>query len=834
MIKYKELIGEKEVEHFWWSVLETFFPNCSVEARDTGKKTDGLLIDEDNKIRTLIEVKDDLEMTKSLNQAKVLIQSIFYIKKYEKDGVKLPKTIFIADKNEAFIVHTNSILKYLDYDINWNTAPSQAHKSQPQMLLDISNDESINPFVFDITYDKFNFNAIKNKLIDLNQNVKRLIKITDNNLQQIFEYFIKNVLGKNKLTINEQVNLFIDLLINPNDNYLHPRKKNTITTKSLGFLKVNEKNFINFFNHFDGEQYTVREKEQLVSIIDRLIEDETRKRQGEFFTPRIWVDEAHKMISDEFGSDWKEKYVVWDCAWGTGNLTKDYKFKELYCSTLHQSDIDTASQMGLNPESVKFRFDFLNDDLELLKEPEYAPGLYKAIKEGEEILFLINPPYKRVSDKSLSINHSSTSTSTKVSKSMKNMGNSVEQLYTQFLYKISLINNTNIAIFSPQLYKTGSSLKDFRNYFYTKYKCKNSMSFKASHFADVSKEWAIDFSIWCKGIEKRSSIPTKIKDIDDIEIKEYRIKNLYNLDKSIKMSEWVRLKTKNKNTIDLPQLTSGLNISNIVKKRSGKMLKNALGYFFCASNNIEKNNSNVTLFSTSYSGGIGLSIIKQNIFDVFLFFTSRKLISGKYATWINGKDEYIAPTEEVQNTIKYKQFNNDAIVYSLFQSNSNQSSLRQIEYKEKLWDIKNEFFWLSKEEMMDLSEEYYFDELYKDAKKSDERFVYKLLSGKLSEEEFNEVGLTYVDENNKPILSPDAQELLDLSKELIKKSFEFRKMMNDEYSEYHLNTWDAGWYQMKKVLNEYFKDDYKVFVEKYKAFENRLRPQVYEFGMLLK
>ena len=135
---------------------------------------------------------------------------------------------------------------------------------------------------------------------------------------------------------------------------------------------------------------------------------------------------------------------------------------------------------------------------------------------------------------------------------------------------------------------------------------------------------------------------------------------------------------------------------------------------------------------------------------------------------------------------------------------------------------------------MDLSDKYYFDDLYKDAKKSDERFVYKLLNGKLSDDDFNEVGLTYVDENNKPILSNDAQELLDLSKELIKKSFEFRKMMNDEYSEYHLQTWDAGWYQMKKVLNEYFKDDYKIFVEKYKAFEARLRPQVYEFGMLLK
>ena len=102
----------------------------------------------------------------------------------------------------------------------------------------------------------------------------------------------------------------------------------------------------------------MKEKEELVSIIDRLIEDETRKRNGEFFTPTIWVDEAHSMIGEEFGSDWREKYVVWDCAWGTGNLTRNYKFKKLFCSTLHKSDIDTANQMGINPEAVKFQYDF--------------------------------------------------------------------------------------------------------------------------------------------------------------------------------------------------------------------------------------------------------------------------------------------------------------------------------------------------------------------------------------------------------------------------------------------------------------------------------------------
>jgi len=817
-MKYRELIGEKEVEHFWWDFMKEYFPNCEVHARETGKKTDGLLTDKENKIRTLIEVKEDLELKKSSEQAKVLIQSIFYIKKYEIAGEKLPKTVFVADKNEVFIVHTNALLKYLDYDIDWKKAPSQAYKNFPEMMIDIAEDEKINPFVFTIK-EGFNFNAIKNKIVDLNQNVKRLIKVTDENLQQVFEYFVENVLGKNKLGVNEQVNLFIDLLINPDDNYLHPKKKNTIHSKSLGFVKVNEKNFLSFFEHFDGEQYTVREKERMVSIIDRLIEDETRKRQGEFFTPTIWVNEAHKMISEQFGEDWKEKYVVWDCAWGTGNLTRDYKFKELYCSTLHDSDIQTANQMKINPEAVKFQFDFLNDDLELLNDVDKAPGLYKAIKEGKEIIFLINPPYGRS-------NQSDDNTSkfgtikkgggdNKTSSLMKKnkIGGASSQLYTQFLYKIMSLKkynkNINISVFAKSLYLSGTSFKGFRNVFLEEFNYIDGMLFQASHFDDVSSQWGIDFAIWKNGeTQDKINFYHKIKDIDDFNIITIENKNIYNLDNEKSLSKYITYKPS---LIEYPKLSSSLVIKDT--NYGCGLDKNSFATLISNANNVAKNSQSVYIVNGGVSENVGKYAVNNTTFlDCVSIFMSRKLISGKYANWINDKDEYIAPTEEVLNSPEYKQWNNDAIIYSLFNTSSNQSSMRQVEYKDKLWDIKNEFFWMSKEEMMDLADEHFFDDLYQDARNSEERYVYKLLQ-----------------ETN---LSPDAQELLDLSKELIKKSFKMRKFMNDEHPEYHLNTWDAGWYQMKKVLNEYYKEDYKEFVEKYKKLEDRMRPYVYKFGFL--
>lgn len=84
-------------------------------------------------------------------------------------------------------------------------------------------------------------------------------------------------------------------------------------------------------------------------------------------------------------------------------------------------------------------------------------------------------------------------------------------------------------------------------------------------------------------------------------------------------------------------------------------------------------------------------------------------------------------------------------------------------------------------------------------------------------------------------LSPDAKEVLEMARELVRKSFHLREACNNVKPEMHINTWDAGWYQIKNgLLKDNFKEDYAAFVSKYKALENRLREGVYTFGFLRK
>jgi hypothetical protein len=449
---------------------------------------DGFGVSKSSKVRTLMEFKDDMNLTNKADLVKVLAQSVFYIKKFYDKGIVPPSTIFIGDRNECLTLHVNDILKYLEMDLNWNTAPSQAHTIS-DLVLSLMKDENIKPFV----YESKHFLECIEKVKDLTDNVQRKVLVTDKNITEVFRYFDEKVLGKNKLTTNERANLFVQILVNKDDNYLHPvGKRKTVVTKSFGEVSILSRDaFVSFFGHFSSS-YTPSQKHKLAAVVDRIVEDTTRRKQGEFFTPAIWVDKAHEYIASVYGDDWKEKYIVWDPAWGTGNLTRDYKFKELYVSTLNQSDIDTANQMGYNPEAVKFQYDFLNDDYEKLPQV-----LRSAIKSGKEIIVLMNPPYGRSNEGGLisTIQKNSTKTKTALEMSNEGWGKSSAQLYAQFCFIINkFIPHANVAFFSPALIFVGDSFKELREKFMNTKVFSNGFVMNSNNFADVS-EWPLTFSI---------------------------------------------------------------------------------------------------------------------------------------------------------------------------------------------------------------------------------------------------------------------------------------------------------------------------------------------------
>lgn len=805
----KNAVIERQVEDVYNKGLGIYFNNSPISYPYT---CDGFIeckTDNSKDLKLLIEYKFDKNFENALDRAKVILQAIYYVKQFELHGQELPNVILIADKNECFVLHTNSIIKYLDCDIDWKIAPSNAADKYIDLCLEISNDENINSAFVHSVDENFSFKVVADKIKDYADNVKRYVHITEDNIVNIFETFTKKVLSKNvKLSPNDLVGLFIGVISDKVNFYLHPNKKGTLIS-TYGDIKVKADGYNQFINNFSRD-YSVIEKRKFTEISDRLIEDTNRRNKGEFYTPKLFVDYAHKMIEEHLGADWKEKYVVWDNSCGTKNLTKDYNFKELYCSTLENAELEMSKKYNTN--SVSFVFDFLNDSLENLPK-----GLLEAFEQNKPIVFFLNPPYASGGSGKGNESKENCIASTNVSNVMNenNLGKASKNLYVQFLYRIMLIKekynltNIHIALFSPTKFLISGDNKSFRNVFFNEFNFLNGCAFKASHFADCADTWAISFTLWNGEKCKNNSFVMGLIDNEFNSINNIGYKTFYNLDNNISLSDWLREEIKDKkNKIILPHFTSAIKLSD---KCNQTLLPNSLGSICSLGNCVEKGQQGVSIFSaiqTQGNANISLSIIKENFEKANTCLTARRVIEKN---WINGNDEFLAPNTEHQ---QWKQFVADSVVYSLFDSHSQQSSLRQVEYKGKKWDIKNEFFFMSKENMLDLSNEIDNEDMYNDCSASEERFVYTWL-----EEHYSE-------------LSDKAKEVLEMAKELVAKSMKYRQVFNEENEEYQINNWDCGWYQVKAMLKQYMPNELKAFNELYKSFAEQLKPMVYELGFL--
>lgn len=807
---YNEIVNatiERQVEDVYNKGLGIYFKESPISYPFA---CDGYMeykTDNDKDLRLLIEYKFDKNFESAMDRAKTILQSIYYVKQFELTGRELPNVILIADKNECFIIHTNNIIKYLDYDIDWAIAPSTASDKYIDLCIEISNDEDVrNAFVYSVN-EEFSFKVVADKIKDFADNVKRYVHITEDNIVSIFDTFTKKVLGNaTAVTPNDLVGLFVGIISNDVNYYVHPNRK-TILVTPYGDIKIKSDGYNAFISNF-SRNYTPIEKRKFTEISDRLIEDTNRRNKGEFYTPKLFVDYAHKMIEQYLGADWKERFVVWDNCCGTKNLTKDYNFAELYCSTLEKAELEMSAKYNANAYS--FQFDFLNDSLDNI-----PMGLKNALEQNKPIVFLINPPYATSASGNGKDGKNGVSATMVYNQMLSYIGSCSQNLYAQFLYRILMIkeqyNLTNlfVGLFSPTLYLAGSSWKKFRTKWFENFSFTDGCTFKASHFADCADNWGIAFSFWTNGIckDKENFIHTLI-DVEDNHIVELGKKTIYNVDYSISASDWLRVENKESKLkkIVYPHLSSAIKVA---EKQNQTLLEGSFGSICCLGNNVNKNTSGVAIFSSIQTQGtasISNSITKDNFHKCTTLFTARKLVEN---TWINSKDEYIAPNEGHES---WNTFVADSVVYSLFHSASNQSSLRQIDYKGSKWDIKNEFFFMSREQMMNLANEN--DDMYNDCSVSDDRFVYRWLVEHREE------------------LSPMAKNVLDMAIELVEKSMKYRTIFNEDNEQYQINNWDCGWYQIKAMLKAYMPNDLKEFNDLYKEFANQLRPMVYELGFL--
>ena len=751
--------------------------------------------------RAIVEYKFDEDMSSKTARSKVLAQVLFYMKRFELDGRPLPTVVLVADRNECFALHANDLVKWLDFDAKWDGAPSNAAKDNPELVLMLASDETRNAYVFDVGED-FDFSAVAQKMKDMAAGTVRKIRVTERNADKVFGVFSKKVVSEPKYSPNDMVALFFAAVTGSGDVYLHPAKKNRLVANGRE-VRVDGGAWRAFCGHF-ATTCSPKEKARLSAVCDRLIADATRRRQGAFFTPTEWAARAVDMISETWGQDWRESFVVADPAAGTLNLERDYEFKELYASTLEQSELDIARNYCMN--ATKFVFDFLNGtDEELFAK---APELKKAIDEKRGIVFFMNPPY---SNKSVN-----KADKTLVAEMMARdgiKGNAVKDILMQFIYRVMRfkkvygLEDCRIALFSKPVWLQGRGSRTFREKFLKEFKFERGMFFNAGHFSDVSSDWGISFSLWTSGETRdKNSFLHDVMDVDDegniVKIGE---KAIYNLDGLTPCSDWCKEPVAKAKPVEAPNCSIALNIVEDGKGCYGKSVAGSFGYFCNEGNNIHTLHQFV-LFSSPSRHAHGVNITKDNFDRCCAAFAARKLVE---MDWKNEKNEFMKPDETAPG---YAQFIDDSLVFSLFEPASQQFSIRGVKYKNAVYDIRNHFFFVPSKTMAEWADAAGMDEAYNEAIVADDSYMVKRLAT--------------------ANLSLAAKAVLDKAVELTEKSMKYRKLFNDEHPEFRLTLFDQGWYSIKALLKEYMPNELKEFRALYKKLIEQMRPMVYQLKFL--
>ena len=564
--------------------------------------------------------------------------------------------------------------------------------------------------------------------------------------------------------------------------------------------------------------------------------DEDRRFKGEFYTPKIWVDECHKYLDSALGQDWRETCIVWDPAAGAGALTRDYIFNNLLISTIRQEDVDYMVTQNVNPGSEKFVYDFLNpgeEDILGRRDSNCLPGvveekLREAAKAGKRLVFLMNPPYGTAGSAGANGKSKKGIARTKVNEKMKRAGwgPSSQQLYMQFMYQCHRIaeefgfKSNVIATLCPRLYLSGEGSTIFRKKFYQNYNFLKGFLFPATEFDGIKAPWAVSFGVF---ESPGSTIQTEFDLLErkDGVIRKIGVKIPHDpgLDRA---SLWLKSRHGIKNlSPGTPIFSSGLNLSDPEQPRK---IKNPLKEPFLARhviwcNDVDHGVKRCYIVSGESRRTSAPVVTPSSFSDITVTFAARKLVDR---TWVNDKDDIFAPLITLPG---YDSWARECMIYTLFHPKNQCSSLRNITFNNKKWNIFNHFFFLTQEECLEAYKDH--ELLYKDCVDNPSQYL------NLPDEIAYDPYFATL-ELDVPSMHPIVSNFYYQLKGLFYRSLEFREDFAKENPRFQLNAWDAGCYQLRFLWRECLPEDYKDLLKSYRSLTEYLRPGIYDFGFLKK
>ena len=830
---------EKAVESAVNTLLTTGLTKIHPEAtitHDYRNNTDGYIeiTNTTTPYALLVEAKRDLNLSANKkDRATVYAQVCWYLRNLPTTGARTPSVVVICDTDEIFAMPANKLDKYTTNDTYpWHNYSASTMHQDATLLADLIQDSNLHHvYVHDIQAG-FDPNMFLWAVDAMGQRTKPLrVPINKESMDHVFTRFKMEVLGTDAtgLKNKDEISLFIDILRGNSDIYAHPKKPNTLVVGDK-HLTLDTYRFEQFWSQYVVGDYTLVELKSLTEVADTLIEETDRRFTGDFWTPPRWVDKAHEYIENALGTDWKNSFVVVDPACGTLNLTRDYRFKELYASTLFQEELDIASDY--NPEATKFQYDFLNDDMVLHDDSMTADkalelaragklkmplGLVEALAANKPIVFFANPPYGQATSHDGKKQKPGVS-ATAVTDLMEGLGHAKGELYTQFIWRTKELSKVfgytsdfHFFFFGKNIYPSPNFGK-FVDDLTSEFTFKDGFMMNAGEFSGTSSMWGITFSHFeIGGTNQREFDYTVLKSDSDLDINKIANWRGRSVSKGETISDWFADIALPKDKDPNPILTKNGLEAPTSKNPPCVPCDGAIGYAHNNGNNVQFSDKYTGLYTMGFASAHGRDITKDNFTRAAVTFSIRRAVQETIAEqkllWVRDKDIFTRPPESLLTP----EFTADCVIYSLFDRQSNQTSLRDYEYEGKTYRVINEFFPYSTTTMLDLAQQHRNRTIEGDLTGEDERFVHTWL------------------EDHRDNLSGEALAVLELAWEIIENSFDKRATHAAISPRYQVESWDAGWKQIaamvfgrERVDNEIYDAYYTKWRETVRALGDKI------------
>lgn len=752
------------------------------------------------------EIWFEAKQNSRLSSYAMFTQLLHYVQEALNHGEDLPPFLAVIDTEKAALMKTVDVLPLLEKKtIKWGKSAS----GYTQEALDAVSAYIGTHFVsFKIkTHEAEFIEAIKNAI--KHGDIIRT-QITPDNLKQVFDKWVE-MIGKEIKDVPEEdyaLLFFADIMHDGtisthNDLPAELLHKNNAPVFSLGgkLYELGNKEGYRQFWAIYHKPPKAEYRDYLLERRDSLIPLDERSFKGAYYTPLHVVDKAYDKLTETLGNNWQQEYIVWDMCCGVGNLeVKHSNPRNIFMSTLDQADVDVMKATKTCTAATRFQYDYLNDDITDDGKIDYTltnkipESLRKAIASGKKILVLINPPYAEAGN-TLGKDSKDNVASTKIaSTAMKNYGKSSNELFTQFVARISQeIPTATLAMFSKLKYVNAPNFELFREKWNAKYMGGFIVHSKA--FEGLKGNFPIGFLVWQTANNSKEKTPITEITLDVLNKKAEPMgeKKFFNLPVNTYLNVWLdRPKPNSTEVVPLKNTVSPYTS----KKYLNKWSDNAVAYVWSQNNDLQHTATQTALFSSVWGDGHGFYVNSENLRQASVVFSIRRLIKP---TWINDRDQFLQPSEPLTD-----EFKNDCLIWMLFNGSNLTASANDLEWNDKKWSIVNHFIPYTEEEVG-----------------APERFESDFMVRYLTDKQ----------------LSPEAVAVLEAGKKLWQAYFTH----TDEHNvrdELKLNRADVGWYQIRNALKRRNESgdvvpvSFTEFETAYKLLTEKLQPQVYELGFL--